>query len=120
MTEMEIEDKCNFCGEFCTCRTNQNTFKRGSVYQRTKQPEKKPVMYKKDSPQSGRSKSHLLTNTGEKQLKCEICSKVFTRNGHLKTHMLTHTGEKPFKCDICSIRFNQSGHLKKYMFTHTG
>ena len=103
---MEIEDKCEVCGEFCTCETNQNAFNRGSGYQRTKQAQRKP--------QSGHLKSHLLTHTHGKQFKCEICSKGFTKSSGLKTHMFTHTGEKPFKCEICSLGFTTSGSLRNH------
>merc|ERR1719334_909817 len=35
MAEMEMEDKCEVCGEICTCESNQNIFNRGSQAQNT-------------------------------------------------------------------------------------
>lgn len=34
--------------------------------------------------------------------KCHLCNAAFTKPVHVKRHMLTHTGEKKFKCDICT------------------
>ena len=36
---------------------------------------------------------------------CEICGKKFSRPSDLIKHMVTHTGSKEFKCDICKENF---------------
>ena len=36
---------------------------------------------------------------------CEICGKKFSRPSDLIKHMVTHTGAKEFKCDICKESF---------------
>ena len=29
--------------------------------------------------------------------------------------MLTHSGEKPFKCDVCDTKFKEKGSLKRFV-----
>ncbi len=36
-----------------------------------------------------------------KNLQCPICQKPFTKTTYLKRHILSHSGVKPYKCDIC-------------------
>ena len=36
---------------------------------------------------------------------CEICGKMFSRPSDLIKHMVTHTGAREFKCDICQDCF---------------
>lgn len=37
----------------------------------------------------------------EEKHTCEICQKKYRQAASLRSHMLTHTGVKPWKCDIC-------------------
>ena len=117
------EDKCEICGENCTCVTNHNSSNRGSHVSRTKQAEEKVFKCSICSGEFKRNedlKYHMLTHNGVERFKCEICSKEFNHSGNLKYHMLSHTGGKPFMCDICCEGFTESGHLKRHMQTHTG
>ena len=36
---------------------------------------------------------------------CEICGKLFSRPSDLIKHMVTHTGAREYKCDICQDNF---------------
>ena len=36
---------------------------------------------------------------------CEICGKMFSRPSDLIKHMVTHTGAREYKCDICQETF---------------
>ena len=36
---------------------------------------------------------------------CEICGKMFSRPSDLIKHMVTHTGAREFKCDVCQDCF---------------
>ena len=36
---------------------------------------------------------------------CEICGKLFAHPSDLVKHMVTHTGARDYKCDICSESF---------------
>lgn len=34
--------------------------------------------------------------------KCHKCNAAFKKPTHIKRHMFTHTGERNFKCELCS------------------
>ena len=46
----------------------------------------------------------------------EGCDKVFYKLHNLKKHLLTHTGERRFKCDVCDAAFKQKAHLKTHLY----
>lgn len=45
---------------------------------------------------------------------CPFCERGFGSKRDLGRHLLTHTGEKPHKCDVCLKKFRLSHHLKKH------
>ena len=60
--------------------------------------------------------AHMVTHSGVKRFKCEICEKSFGLNGNLKDRMRVHGAEKRFKCDICENRFRlkaPNNHINK-------
>ncbi|KAG8229797.1 hypothetical protein J437_LFUL005878 [Ladona fulva] len=59
--------------------------------------------------------------TSRKKYPCNYCSKQFGWSTDLKRHILTHTGERPFKCDLCSATFTRNFLLQKHIGkVHTG
>lgn len=51
-------------------------------------------------------------------LKCNFCTKLFTKNFDLQQHIRSHTGEKPFQCVVCGRAFAQKSNAKKHMQAH--
>ncbi|XP_064644782.1 uncharacterized protein LOC135498436 [Lineus longissimus] len=43
---------------------------------------------------------------------CDTCPKTFLTSRDLRRHILTHTGEKPLKCELCDKRFARPDYLK--------
>ncbi|XP_045180380.2 oocyte zinc finger protein XlCOF28-like [Mercenaria mercenaria] len=52
-------------------------------------------------------------------LKCEQCSKTFTRSWLLKNHQRVHTGERPYKCAFCDKAFADKSNLRQHQKIHT-
>ncbi|XP_078242934.1 uncharacterized protein LOC110070210 [Pogona vitticeps] len=59
-------------------------------------------------------------HSGEKNYKCLVCEKSFTRNGSLLIHERYHRGEKPYKCTDCSESFCDKSSLIRHQRIHTG
>ncbi|XP_072390620.1 uncharacterized protein [Diabrotica undecimpunctata] len=74
----------------------------------------------KQFTKKGNLERHLRLHTGEKPNQCEICLKQFTQKSNLETHFRLHTGEKPYKCEICLKQFSYKGHLNVHLRLHTG
>jgi hypothetical protein len=55
----------------------------------------------------------------EKQFKCKQCGKGYTSKKTLFSHMLIHSGDRPHKCSHCDKCFRQLGHLQTHLRIHT-
>lgn len=53
----------------------------------------------------------VIGENGE-QLKCNFCTKTFTKSRYLRRHILTHTEVKPYRCKTCENCFSRYDHLK--------
>lgn len=53
----------------------------------------------------------IVGENGE-QLKCNFCTKTFTKPRSLRRHILTHTEVKPYRCKTCENCFSRHDHLK--------
>ncbi|XP_060726841.1 zinc finger protein 1035 [Tachysurus vachellii] len=53
----------------------------------------------------------IIGENGE-ELKCNFCTKTFTKPRNLRRHILTHTEVKPYRCKTCENCFSRYDHLK--------
>ena len=51
---------------------------------------------------------------GRRELRCQVCHKLFTRSDNLKRHMKAHTIEKEFECSFCPQRFHRLDKKKEH------
>jgi hypothetical protein len=52
---------------------------------------------------------------------CDICGKSYIRSWSYYGHMREHaSGEKQHKCEVCSKVFNYASNLRQHMLIHTG
>ena len=66
---------------------------------RSQQPQPKHPAVKNATQTSQSSSPHTCPNIG--------CSKSFMRKEHLNRHLVTHTGVRPFKCNVCKRSFTR-------------
>ena len=66
-------------------------------------------------------KTHIyLVHNGQKDKKCDICRKMFSRSVDLKRHInKIHNRQQDHKCESCGKSFSQAGNLKTHMKKHT-
>ena len=61
----------------------------------------------------------MIAHNDSEELKCNICSKVFSSKSSLRRHVKTHTGEKPFTCLTCGKKFFQKYDLVRHKVAHS-
>lgn len=66
-----------------------------------------------DSAASLKKCTVIIRENGE-QLKCNFCTKTFTKPRYLRRHILTHTEVKPYRCKMCENCFSRYDHLKHH------
>ncbi|KAM9488260.1 zinc finger protein 1035 isoform 1-T4 [Clarias gariepinus] len=54
----------------------------------------------------------VIIGANGEQLKCNFCTKTFTKPRNLRRHILTHTEVKPYRCKTCENCFSRYDHLK--------
>lgn len=67
---------------------------------------------------SARSCHTRKVHLKEKSRSCESCGKQFFSKSELDRHMLTHTGKRDFKCDICPKAYQARHGLKVHLRSH--
>ena len=60
-------------------------------------------------------KTHRRIHSGEKNYKCDICTKSLSSDQGLKRHIKIHTGQKPFECPNCQYKANQLSNLRRHI-----
>lgn len=55
-----------------------------------------------------------IKEENREQLKCNFCTKTFTKSRNLRRHILTHTDVKPYQCKMCENCFSRHDHLKRH------
>lgn len=61
-----------------------------------------------------RYKSHLKVHNNQREHRCLMCSKTFTRRDLLNKHLFSHSERKPFNCGQCVRGFYDRSRLKKH------
>ena len=61
----------------------------------------------------------MIAHDDLEELKCNICSKVFSSKYNLRRHVKTHTGEKPFSCLTCGRKFFHKHNLVRHQKVHS-
>ncbi|GAM37648.1 hypothetical protein TCE0_024r07737 [Talaromyces pinophilus] len=56
----------------------------------------------------------MTKQTLDKNFRCNICQRGFTRIDHLKRHHLRHSGVKPYSCIFCSEAFARCDNLRDH------
>ncbi|KAF2714111.1 hypothetical protein K504DRAFT_530963 [Pleomassaria siparia CBS 279.74] len=82
------------------------------------------VQYRKSSDasmvSSHREPSLTLDEYYDKQHRCTLCFKQFSRASILRDHIRRHEKEKPFLCGTCSKAFASKSDLKRHEDVHAG
>ncbi|XP_061725823.1 zinc finger protein 615-like isoform X10 [Cydia pomonella] len=58
------------------------------------------------------------THMGERNHKCDICSKTFFNKAYLKKHQITHSDVRDYACDVCGKKFRWKKNLASHMDMH--
>ena len=75
------------------------------------------------SSQSG-FRTHVANHVGKdyikRNVKCQVCDKLFRCHSDMKTHMVVHSKERPFVCSWpdCDQSFSQKASLKDHINVH--
>ena len=111
---------CNYCDERLYSLKNPSIHER-RVY--GKEHACPHVGYRRICVSASQLKKHILTHTGEKPHRCNICHKAFNQKSHVTQHVATvhaESGEKEKSnvCSQCGKCFVFKGVLAKHMMLH--
>ena len=60
-----------------------------------------------------------ILNPGQRyvnrEIKCDICGRIFGQSGNMKRHRRLHTGEKPYTCGTCGKKWSDGGNFLKHL-----
>jgi uncharacterized C2H2 Zn-finger protein len=70
-------------------------------------------------PQIVSTQSRSRRKQTNRELRCEYCSKVFTKKYNLSSHLKTHSNDRPYKCGVCGLGFARESDYNRHMSTHS-
>lgn len=78
--------------------------------------DKTKVTKVKAKQKSKKGSTKKLSSNNKREVKCEICGKLFVNNAKLKSHSLTHSDAKPYKCQSegCNQAFARHSDLRRH------
>lgn len=106
---------CDICGKRYATQSNLSRHKQTHLSLDSPRAKECPHCGKRYVSSAAFS-MHLSTH--EKQFKCEVCHRPFSRRWLLMGHMRTHSGEKPYGCAHCGKAFADRSNLRAHMGTH--
>ncbi|CAG9575483.1 unnamed protein product [Danaus chrysippus] len=90
------------------CTTCKRTFKSYKAYHMHKKRKSKSCVVAQDENVNiegvGRTRKFV----------CKICNYITHRSKDLSAHLVTHSGDRPYKCDLCPKRFTQQSSLQNH------
>ena len=108
--------KCNYCDHACHTASGLRTHKL-EIHSNSQKRQYQCDACKQSFRKHSGLKRHVERKHSAVQLKCDICSKVYSCNEDLIQHKRTHVSE-PLKCDQCGKTFTSSWNLHRHKVIH--
>lgn len=105
---------CEICGKICDSNAKLNKHRKTHADAQFQCQECKRCFTKRYHLMN-----HMITHTGEKRYKCDLCDKLYTNHGNLDRHIrVFHQKERRHVCTVCGKGFSQSTQLRQHASVH--